>query len=440
MNVMRKAVCFLFVMMFAAIALPTLAAPQYTKQYSLTLTSSPSTALTVVADLTNLALGPGNANVGSTRLTFTGATIALVTAKILPTNTVIPPTNISLAHNPDGPSVFILLGTTPLKAGQTLQITIVLNDCGDGISLPESGVQVWTGNMGQTFAPDATTLDAFPLTASVVCGVFACGDSGDVPISGPNAGSVTVTRGIFDKNGVFSGAACAGIPYTYTSFDADATACQSTSAECQHFAYPLDNPASAWSHTIYSDGPLPAAGTTGLAWKDKITGDPVTDNPDFVTGNDFSDPAALDCLEPKILPTPYGTLVGGIGDSDLSITVDVSTAVGAVAPIAHPTPPFETVIGTERIRVSSTVAGLPGQEIWTVPSGGRGVWGTTVASHNDDAVAMSTPLPILPITVRVYAQDTQALACIAAQAYDSDTDIHSTTFISVGPDPWTSQP
>jgi hypothetical protein len=41
MNGMRKVVCFLFAMMLAAIALPSLAAPQFTKQYSLTLTSTP---------------------------------------------------------------------------------------------------------------------------------------------------------------------------------------------------------------------------------------------------------------------------------------------------------------------------------------------------------------------------------------------------------------
>ena len=53
--------------------------------------------------------------------------------------------------------------------------------------------------MGQTFSPTATTM--FPLTTSVVCGVLACGDTKVVPDSF-NPGSVTVTRGTHDKNGV----------------------------------------------------------------------------------------------------------------------------------------------------------------------------------------------------------------------------------------------
>jgi hypothetical protein len=114
MNSLRKVLCLLMAVMIAAIALPGHSLrPNSTKQYSLTLTSTPSAPLTVVAHLTNQALGPGNANVGSFRLVFTGAQIDTSPGSVT-TNPPVPAANITVS----GSSVFILLGTTPAEGSE----------------------------------------------------------------------------------------------------------------------------------------------------------------------------------------------------------------------------------------------------------------------------------------------------------------------------------
>ena len=408
-------------MTLAAIALPGLAAPQYTKQYSLTLTSSPVIALTVVADLKNEALSPGNSNINSYRYTFTGAAIDSATSP------GIPAANIQVS----GSSVFVTL-PAPLKGGKHSVLTIVLKDCGDGIELPKSGVEVWTGVMGQTFSPINTT---FPLTTSVVCGTLACGGDDVVPDSF-NPGSVTVTRGDYDKNGDI--AACAGLPYTYTSYDDNTL----------HFAWPdtiTGNPHAAFDLVVYAaGGSIPAPGTTGVGWLDSF-GNPATTNPAvFLYGSALGNNAALDCLT-QDLPTPYGTLAAAISATDPSLTINgVVAPPGASFPIViinslNPAltermtavyPPTLTN-GTGPYDVTYTVTR------GTITEGDPG--NANKASHAAGARVMSTPLPILPAVVpSPYVGNTQAQMCIAAQAV-VDALTHSTTFISIG-DPWGSQP
>ena len=427
MNSLRRVLCFLMAMTLAAIAFPSLAAPQYTKQYSLTLTSSPSTPLTVVAHLTNQALSPGNSNIGSFKLTFTGATINPSLGSVT-TNPPVPAANITVT----GGSVFVLL-PTPLKAQKTIDVTILLKDCGDGITIEDTGVQVWTGNMGQNFSPTLTT---FPLTTSVVCGVLACGDIKVVPDSF-NPGSVTVTRGDYDKNGDI--AACAGLPYTYTSYDDNTL----------HFAWPdtiTGNPHAAFDLVVYAAGSsIPGAGVTGVAWLNQ-DGSPVTNDPKFISGSDVGIPTALDCLT-QDLPAPYGTLDTAIVATDTSLTINGVAAIpGASFPIVIINSDDPTK--TERMTAVYPEMGFTGtgpfNVTYTVTRGTatEGAVPADKAPHAASALVMSTPLPILPAVLPgtvspPYVASTQVQMCIADQTPGTGT--HSTTFISIG-DPWGSQP
>jgi hypothetical protein len=415
MNGMRKVVRFILAMVFVAFAAPSVAAPQYTKLYSLTLTAS--APLTVVAALTNQALSPGNSNVGSFRLTFSGATIASVT-----TNPPLPPQNISV----NGSSVFVALGS-PLQSQQTLQLTIVLNDCGDGISLPLSGVQVWTGNMGQTFSPDTTTASAFPLKASVVCGDIACGQSKIVPDSF-YPGSVTVTRDFYDKDGVstIGPNLCETVPYTVTNLVTD---------KLVHLAYPdvSGDPAAAFELKVVWPGGLPAV--TKVAWlNENHTSTTVPGIPDFI--------AALPCnANANFLPTPYGTLTSDVLATDTTIRVNTTIPSGSQGAVAHPGVPFDILVGPEPNAERMTVTvqgGPPGNEIWRVTRGVANVGPAT--SHPQGALAMSEPLPIMTSTQGIdgqYAAGNQAQMCIKSQ--EVVTGGHRTTYIAIG-DPWGSQP
>ena len=426
MNSLRNLVCILMGLVVAAFALPSSGAPQFTKQYNLTLTSSASTPLTVVADLTNKALGPGNSNIGSFQLTFSGATIASVT-----TNPAIPPGTITV----NGSTVFVT-GIAPLKAGKTFELTIVLNDCGDGISLPQSGVQVWTGNMGQTFTP----INSFPLTASVSCTVLDCGDpTFQVPDS-QNLGTVTVTRDFWDKNGDTAGDFCAQVPITVTN--------TVTSDGKVHFEWPLDlltgDPAAAFEVKVNNGG----TSLTLVAWLNK-DGTPVTSDPDFITGQD--------CLVPKVLPAPYGTLDAAIIATDTSITIDGVAADPLTGNALVPPTPFPVVIidsndATKTERLTATLLTL--QVPVPQPPGYAGTYALTYnvtrgtategdplnankAPHAAGALVMSTPLPIMGASDQgvnnEYKANTQAQMCIAEQG------LNFTRFFDIG-DGWGGHP
>jgi hypothetical protein len=110
-------------------------------------------------------------------------------------------------------------------------VTILLKDCGDGITLPLSGVDVWTGNMGQPFSPTATT---FPLTTSVVCGNIACGAT-DVPVPEQLLTRPPSRGGFYDKDGISNhrrGTCAKQYPYTVTQQIV-------SSKKQQHFAWPV---------------------------------------------------------------------------------------------------------------------------------------------------------------------------------------------------------
>ena len=437
MNDIRKTLCLLLAIVLVAFALPSVAAPQFTKLYKLALTSDGTTPLTVVASLTNKATGPGNSNIGSFRYVFSGATIN--SAATIAANPAIPPGNIQVS----GSTVTVIVSTTPIKAGKTLDFKIVLNDCGDGISLPQSGVTIWAGNQSSTtFSPTETT---FPLSASVVCGSLACAGSENVPNSFA-PGSVTVTRDDIDKNGNNSGDACAGIPYTYTSL---------TATNELHFFWSLaTNSAAAWEYTVRTaGGTVPAAGTTGIAWLNN-DGSPVTDDPAFLTGNDLGDPNALNCIGLKVLPFQYGTLHAAITEFDSSLTIDGVAAAdvpGASFPIVIINSDDPTK--TERLTavfpptVTSGPPGGPFNLTYNVTRGTATEGFSTPAPHAALKPVVSSPLPILPVfpggpgSLPPYVEQTQAQGCIADQGVIDPgiPGLHFTTFIDIG-DNWGSQP
>jgi len=160
---------------------------------------------------------------------------------------------------------------------------------------------------------------------------------------------------------------------------------------------------------------------------------------------------------PDILPAPYGTLVS---DNGGTLVVNAVTPLGPAPPlgttangtIAHALPPFDIVIGTERLTVTavtsddgsggdlsdcadySNCGGTQTQETeteietWTVS---RGVANTTPAAHAGGVLVMSTPLPILPLgTPAPYVAGTQALMCVADQFNEGNG--HATTFLDLG--------
>jgi hypothetical protein len=426
MNNMRKVLCFSVAMMLAAFALPSIGAPQFTKQYSLTMTSSVSAPLTVTAHLTNVS-PVGNSNIGSFQLTVTGAKITSVVQPATGTATV----------DPTQTSVFVT-GIFPLKpSAPEFQLTIHLGDCGDGITWSAT---VWTGSMGQTFTPSPNPLPAGQLTTPVSCGNLACNDSFTVPVSTVACSTsptdtkcVTGQRGFYDKDGATSVNFCDVVPYSATNTVA-------TDGKL-HFAWPLDtttgDPAAAFQYTVNGTGLLPPPGSTKVAWLN-TNGTPTSQpgTADLIP--------ALDCLAPKNLPAPYGTLTANVLATDLTITVNTTIPSGAHPAIPHAPPPFDIVIGTdpntERMTVTA-VSGLPAAESWTVTRGVANV-GPAVF-HAQNLLAMSTPLPIMLITQGTggqYAAGNQAQMCIAARGeYGDGGPPHFTTFIDIG-DGWTTDP
>src|SRR5215468_1555715 len=166
MNKVRNLLCIPLVLLLTAFALPSSAAPQFTKQFHLEMASL--APLQVTAYLTNVTpqKTTGNSSISSFQLTASGAIITGFDP--LPSGTA--------TIDPSGTSIFIQ-GMSPLKPGDPpYVVTLHLGDCGD-ISWT---AQAWTGNMGQPFAPLNTT---FPIHTLVACANVACGDTFTVPDS-----------------------------------------------------------------------------------------------------------------------------------------------------------------------------------------------------------------------------------------------------------------
>jgi hypothetical protein len=103
-----------------------------------------------------------------------------------------------------------------------------------------------------------------------------------------------------------------------------------------------------------------------------------------------------------VLPAPYGVLSNNANLSTGTIKVNTSPQ-NAVLPT--PTPEFDIVIGTERMRVKAIQGST-----WTVD---RQTGLTTPSTHPAGAKVMSTPLPLLPAGVPApYIEGKQAQMCV----------------------------
>jgi hypothetical protein len=419
MNGMRKIIGLVMVAAIAAFALPAFA-DNSKKIYNLQMQmvsvppAQASPPYTLRAVITNEPTG--NSTINSFRLSVSGLTIVGVDQPASGRATFT------------GSSVTVV-SASPIKPGKSLSVTLSVSSCGDGAWSSTA----WTGSplSGQSF-------DLVPghsaLGTSISCGNVASGALFTVPDS-INPQCVTGERGYYDKDGVVRDP----LPYFVTN---------TLPSNAQlHFRWPDtgvgSNPRATFEYAVCGPGGLPEEGLdTQVAWLTDVAG-----NPAFIE--------ALDCIEPNQLPAPYGTLLGEgtIGAADTTITINALSPVGDHGSIAHaPHPPFDIVIGTERMTVTavSSDEGEAGdlsegpsefseheleQEIWTVI---RGVGGTTAASHTPGpgVLVMSTPLPILPPGAPgPYVAGNQAQMCISDQGntYTDDTITgHYTTFIDIG--------
>ena len=153
-----------------------------------------------------------------------------------------------------------------------------------------------------------------------------------------------------------------------------------------------DQKLSVWMYNVVLEG----SAVPRLAWLNNdgskasaVFPDPTIQPPQLPAYLDGLTLAQLQCvplagqLDP--LPRPYGALSQNANQNTLSIKVNTSPQ-NAVLPT--PMPPFDIVIGTERMSVSA-ISGTT----WTVS---RPIGGTSAAPHPSGAKVMSTPLPLLP--------------------------------------------
>jgi hypothetical protein len=401
MNSMRKFLCVLTAVMLGAFALPSFGAPQFAKQYYLTMASDPLTPTTVVAQLSNVTISSGNSNISSFQLSITSGNAKITGYGPLSKGTA------TITNN--GHTIFFS-GITPIKPGTAASnFSITLGDCGDFITWSVDGV--WTGSMGDTFAFFQPV--GFPnpnMTPSVSCGVLACSETEAVPSS---VYSATVTRGTYDKDGVTTdNPVCGDVPLTVTDFGAGV----------KHFQWPLSGPngddAAAFLYTVSFGSAL-----THVSW--------LPANATQLTAVYITGPACLPrptlLSSPAVLPAPYGVLAAPDTTGASTILVDTTGAV-----VAHPgvNVPFDVIIGTDRLTVSYG-HGPANSETWKVvardvgnTSGPLGVLGQRV---------MYTPLPILTgytfTTGQLavgYQNGLQAQMCIVQQGPPA------TTFIDIG--------
>ena len=346
-------------------------------------------------------------------------------------------------------------GMHPLKSGDSLTVTIGVSSCGDGAW----SASAWTGSSLNGSSFDLSSDDS-TLATSIPCGNVAGGAAFNVPNS-INPNCVIGERGYYDKDGSVPVGA---LPFFVTNFAGGQL----------HFRWPDfqagGDPLATFDYAVCGSGPLPPPGATQVAWLN-ADGSPASTpgTPAYIQ--------AQNCLEPDILPAPYGTLTADLGPSGgtipfgtgtQTIPINTTTPSGPHGSIGYPgSPPtdpsnpgtaFDIVIGSERITVqvvcldndndptdsadcTETDEG-EGEALAVVQ---RGVGGTTPAAHLAGALVMSTPLPLLPTQPvgSFYQTGHQALMCIQGQSnFPNNTSptSHATTFIDIGGDGWGSQP
>jgi hypothetical protein len=437
---MQRCFFFLITAALAAFALPVLGASQPNAgAYDMTITATgPVTLRVVLKNVTPQSTGKGS-NTGNNNATITSFSITFTNAAPVSGADVTTGGNVTTTpkkntvFNPSGNTLYVS-GFYPLKPdGSQLVFDITLANCGDNLTIANAVASTSTGALpggsGLPFTPDATASAAIGATYSVACGAAACG--GNVPVpNGPltvgQPGSIVGMRGDPDKDG--SDAGCTDLAYFVTTVGATT-----------HFRWSLaSGPAATFEYTVYASGALPLAppgpldpappypnSYTQVSWL------PASGTPVFIV--------AQECLDPKVLPTPYGSLNANVLAGATTIAVDITGSDLTVG--VDVTTPFDIVLGpapnTERLTVTSAPVGAPGVYTWTLASG-------TANGHSAGAKVMSTPLPFVQanlvtnvVPAGTYTAGAQAQICIADR--QSAGSNHSTTFIDIN-DGWNSQP
>ena len=383
MNGIRKWICCLAAATVAAIVLPTYAAQSQNKTFSIDM-SVPTQGLdtgssTVQALIKNTSPAQSSSTLSSVDLFVDLGWTLDPNVQVTVFETADPSTKY-IADTTSQSGHIIVQNLAPLKpvvkTGNSLVIafSVTSGSCGDGTFNANvwSGSQIGTGNI--------FTQNGGQNLASVACQKLAC-DQGALTLTDVAPGQVTVIRDSFNKDGTSSGTTCDAVSY-YASDTLNNNV--GLPEYIVHFRW--DNvtttaATAAFQYDIFYET-APTHPQVGWLYLDGTTATNAGANPNANPANPvvFIDPP--DCLSPKVLPAPYGSLNSPL--SAPSTTVKISTSTGS-----FPSLPFPIVIGTERMQVIAFSSNG-----WTVASRPNGV------SHPKNALVMSTPLPQLtgPIT------------------------------------------
>jgi hypothetical protein len=338
----------------------------------------------------------------------------------------------------------VVTNMAPLKGQKTYVLTFWVTSCGD--ALWDANVRTGSSLNGDPFTRikdniDPSTHLATNLQTLISCGTLACGDTIElVSDRASTTPELVVTRGPYNSDGT-----CAATSNFYASN-------KLLTADGQlHFRWPVgpsDQPLAVWMYDVVSTSP----NVPQIAWLNSdgsktsvVFPDPTLTQPQLPAYLDGLTAAQLACVplpgQPDPFPRPYGALSNNANAGATTIRVDTSNAI-----LATPTPPFDVVVGTERMRVTS----ISGPN-WRV---NRSQGGTSAGPHPSGAKVMSTPLPLLPASgfaARVfdgtvggtllspapspYTFGHQARVCIVGGPLDNGDGTWSTTLMDLS-DPW----
>ena len=338
----------------------------------------------------------------------------------------------------------VVTNMLPLKGQKTYVLTFWVTSCGD--ALWDANVRTGSSLNGDPFTRvkdniDSSTHLATNLQTLISCGTLACGDTVElVSDQSSTSPELVVTRGPYNSDGT-----CAATSNFYASN-------KLLTADGQlHFRWPVglsDQPLAVWMYDVVST----SSSIPQLAWLNSDGSktsaafpDPNAAEPQLPAYLDGLTPSQLACMplpgQPDPFPRPYGALSNNANAGTTTIKVDTSNAV-----LPTPTPPFDIVVGAERMHVTS----ISGPN-WRVD---RHQGGTSAVPHQSSAKVMSTPLQLLPTSgfaARVfdgtpggkllepapspYAFGNQARVCIVSGPLDNGDGTWSTTLMDLS-DPW----
>ena len=398
---------------------------------------------------------PGDAasNIGSWELMITnpGVTIFVDPDPMYQpsgaTNGVVNGTATVVADANGNNTRIVVTNMAPLKAKQTYVLTFYVTSCGD--ALWDANVRTGSSLSGDSFARTGDTIDASTglatnLQTLISCGTLACGNS--VVLVADKASlspELVVTRGPYNSDGTCG-----------ATSDFFASNKLLTANGQVHFRWPVglaDQPLAVWVYNVLStNDKIP-----NLAWVNVDDSKASAAFPNATSTTQvpaYLDGSILGCHDPNgnpatlasiPYPKPYGVLSNNANQSTLTIKVNTSPQNAVLPP---PATPFDIVIGTERMRVTSAQGST-----WTVEARGAGM--TTPAPHPAGSKLMSTPLPLLPgadpgfhatladgVTVVTptpphYAYGRQAQMCIVGTPTDNHDGTWSTTIMDLS-DGW----